>query len=468
MDDPRQLHLVVDGDDVFRAVPKVLGRPPEGPDERINYQRLLHEAAWTLLGEPRDVQPHYFQRRHDTAAAFYQSLTRMGYELHLSPYDEGWMPVKEAILTHLETLRAVDCDVLYVGGDGYGGRVTRMLRELLDSPATESRRIGVANFKNWGDLADPEFDHFDLVLDIHTMPEHVYDTQPQANQYPPGYPERYSVGESARPALGELIRAAPPPLEPPARMAEMSAPPLERRDLIAADSAEPEPPPVRAAAAVTPPPPQYTGDPRPVLLLIDHENIDWCLGNLIGAEHLNQDTRPEWGSLRRFAEERAAGGPVLIRSFLQHNDAITGFAVYLESEEGFSPVLLEPEVQPDGLRRAVVDEAICKDLAALQPRHCDLYLVSNDGGYMAHLEWLREHGDDRVRRFGVIGFVDEMSALYRQAEWIDVIDLERDLNAFRYPLPRRYMPTLVDQYNADDGLGSFGLDASALAAGDEG
>ena len=516
MEEVRDLYVVADGDHLYRAPKDLMGRAPVR-GERVDYKKLIDAASWTIFGA-RKVSAHYFQRRHMGGDGLYSTLQSMGYQLHLFPYAEGWEQVKDAILVELAGLRDVDCDVLFIGGDNYRGRFERLLDELQNGPF--ERGVKIVHLDGACQFDRNRFELVDLIRDLAAMPESIYEAAVESRQYPAGYPSSYSVGDvetggqigaqlqEGIPGIGDNF--SPPRAEPlpPPRPAQLfqpyrqsaptpqptAPPPAElphlqpqqlpdprppvKFDPPPAPTAQPapatppvqpvqQPPAVAPAAAATPaalppaaPAPAPAG-PRNILVLIDHENIDWSLGNLIGPQHLNADTRPRWSTLREFAQTRAQGGAVQFLSFLQHNDAITGFAVYLDGEEGFRPILLESEVEETtGRRRPVVDEAINRSLAAIRDRQCDVLVVSNDGGYLPHLQSLRAARPDDQRRFGVIGFIDEMSALYRQEDWIDVFDLERDVGAFTYELPRRYMPIAVDQFDIDAVLGDFGLSAA--------
>ena len=501
VEEARQLYVVADGDHLYRAPKDLMGRAPER-GERVDYKRLLDAASWTVFG-PRRVSAHYFQRRHMGGDGLYSTLQSMGYQLHLFPYDQGWEQVKNAILMELAALRQVDCDVLFIGGDNYRGRFENLLEELLSGPF--ERQVGIVYLEGSCQFNRARFETFDLIRDLEAMPQSIYTAAEEARQYPAGYPSSYSVGDISPTTQigaqlqeklngGEAVEAAPAPPPPrPARLPQdyqhlqaqypvpapsPASPPIPAPRPAALQAqppvvAQPPAPPAAQPVAAAPPPatvpaqpaaPAAPVGPRNVLVLIDHENIDWSLGNLIGPAQLSAETRPRWKTLRTFVEGRANGGAVQFLSFLQHNDVITGFAVYLDGEEGFRPILLESEIDSTGRRRPVVDEAIHRSLAALRERECDVLVVTNDGGYLVHMQALRDASAGIQRRFGVIGFVDEMSALYRQEDWIEVFDLERDVGAFSYTLPRRYMPIAIDQFDVNSVLGDFGLDAPAESA----
>ena len=448
--DNAHLTLIVDGDYLYRAFKDVLGRSPTSAD-RTDFEELKRYAASMRPGG-YFVTARYFQRRQPSDA-FYSALERFGYELVLTDYNEfeSWRVVKRNIISELQAARAAGNDVLYVGGDSYAGEITVALLNLRVRPDGSRRKLYVAHFDRRTDFIGEELETLDLVSDIEAVPPHVYRESDERTRYPEGYLQATQQ------------QPIPPPPPPPTLPPES---PLARQLRQAIDDSPGfTVPPMEEAPPnyVAPQPVEVAAGPRNIVVLIDHENIDWSLGNLIGADRLNAETRPRWSELRRFVEQRAQGGNVQFLSFLQHNNAITGFAVYLDGEEGFRPILLESETDQTGRRRPVVDEAIHRSLIALRERECDVLLVSNDGGYLRHIQALREHGLFR-RSFGVIGFIDEMSALYRNESWVDTFDLERDVGAFSYTLPRRYMPVAVDEFDVSAVLGDFGLPGPGAAA----
>ena len=122
----RRLCVVVDGEDLFRAPWKLSGRRPEAR-EWMDYAALLQWAEAEPFGE-RATAGHYYQRDHDAAEMFHGALERLGWTLHLTPREQGWKVQKQALLAILRMLQRVDCDVLYCGGDSYGGRITKIWR----------------------------------------------------------------------------------------------------------------------------------------------------------------------------------------------------------------------------------------------------------------------------------------------------------------------------------------------------
>ena len=449
MADARDLYLVVDGDDLFRAPQKAAGRPPER-HERLDYARLLHFASWEAFGE-RAVHPVYFQREHNTAASFYGALRGFGYELRLSPYDDGFEVVKENITGLLEELRGLDCDLVYAGGDSYFGRITTALRNLLHDETGPARHVAVVHFEGWRTIEDPELEYLDIVRDVGAMPESIYEGPAAAaheGRAPSSYRAAAPIGSSAeetrqRAEAEELRRAE----EAEEASAEAASEPRESSE-EAAPAADGEDGGTAALTGIS------GGE---ALVLIDCENIDWHLSEMLGGvQHLNKETRPQWAVLKRYALERAAGTPVGIAAYLQYNEKIAGFARFLDAELGFRSVILQPEwvKDEDGRerRRSVVDEAINKmlDLLAELRWSGDVAVVSNDGGYLPRLEALHAAGGGG--RISVIGFVDEMHAEYARTDWLEKIDLEDDIGAFSYGVPRRFRPLEVDRYDAGSTL----------------
>ena len=137
---------------------------------------------------------------------------------------------------------------------------------------------------------------------------------------------------------------------------------------------------------------------------------------------------------------------------LRHSSiAISGFASYLSSL-GFKPLVINPQAD-----RSVVDEAIIKLLEDMRSRAGDVMLLSSDGGYFDHLDQLRSSASGSERRVIVAGFLDRVSFKYREAEWLELLDVERDLQLFLVDLPNRYLPVDVDDFDANAFLEETGL-----------
>lgn len=173
-------------------------------------------------------------------------------------------------------------------------------------------------------------------------------------------------------------------------------------------------------------------------LLVDGENLDATLGNHILNRKPLPDERPRWDRLLRYLQDHwrqpvtglfffnAAGGEVPY-PFVQ---ALAGI--------GYRPILLSG--RPD---QKVVDLGIQRTLEALASRAGDVALASHDGEFLPFLEPLADS-----RRIALIGFVEFMSGGFRSLidDGAELLDLERDICAFKSPLPRiRVIP--VDEFD---------------------
>ncbi len=200
---------------------------------------------------------------------------------------------------------------------------------------------------------------------------------------------------------------------------------------------------------------------RPLIALIDFENIDWGITAVVGPDNF-RGYRPDWSRVDGFLRNLGGSGEILVKGYLQDNGKVRKFAEYLQNQLGFQVQILEPEYDPDcpDERRSVVDEAIHNDLAELRERRCDVIVMSNDGGYFPHLEDLRKNGVDNERSFTVIGLREQMNRVYAKTPWIQTLDLEDDVNAFVNSLPLRpTKPTSVDDLDVTGALGGFGLNS---------
>lgn len=475
------LTMIVDGDYLFRALRDVLGHPPD-KDERANPEQLKHYAAAMRPGG-YFVAAHYFDYRQQRGNAdpFYAALQHMGYRVTLTGSEarDTQQKPKGNIIAELEALRETGDDLLYVGGYSHGGSITAALNNLRLRSDGSPRNITVACYRLRTDFDNQDFRLLDIVDDVEACPPQIYAESADGSSCSKSYvsvdaqsPPGTEVNETA---FSAAFRAAlEPESEPQAqdRASDHSAPPPDPGGYLNADRSHP---PEASAHRSTPveesaPEPVTATEPSPtrtvhdappgelggLLVLIDHENIDGALAELIDPRPLSRQTRPEWEKLFEFVQQRAEGAPFVIMSFLQDGEKEKGFAGYLRSI-GFEAVLLqrEPSARNPGRRRSVVDEAIRKSLVAARDRRVDIIVVSHDGDYYDDLEAL--HKAHPERRIGMIGFVELMNAAYL-AEWIERIDLERDVHAFNYDLPNRSTPvtlTTADDYDPTTSLDAF-------------
>ena len=410
-----QIHMIIDGDNLYRDAVRLLGRGPHR-HERLDYEGLLREAA-RLHGGESPVMAEYIQREHPGAGGFYHALNDMQYQLRLVPDEDGWEAQKLLVLSRLEALQQTDCDVLYVGGDSFNGKITSALRDLAVSPDGSERTVAVANFARLSEIDDPAFKHLDLVHDLHAAPTRVYDARKAA----------VTVAAVADTLHLDHTRPDAEDNDPNAPLEERLSP--------------------------------RSG--RPLLILGDMENIDHGVAALMPSGKPERAFRPHWDRLQQFAMNHTHGAQVRLVPFLQYHGTVPAFARYMRRELGAHPVVLNPEYSPDrpSQRRSVVDEAIYAVLNELVDRVTDVAIVSNDGGYLPRLQALRENGIDADRRFLMIGLREQMSRAYSDTEWIETLDLEHDIGAFDRELPSRFVLTDIDDFDPAAALGDFGLPA---------
>ena len=428
-----QLAMLIDGESLYRALGRLLGRRPSSADNAdmeklVRYAERRREGGYVLTAS-------YVARRQTSTGAqrFYNRLEQLGYELHLAEQNtEG------EIVAELERLCETDRDVLYIGCDSYAGEVTAALRNLHLRLNGSRRNVTVVHFDRRTDFTDEGLDTLDIVVDVGAVPSYVYREADEHDRYPAGYLDANRGFQPDEPAeetaLGSALQAA---LEAKPELATTPIDGAEARDDVDQPPAD---------------------EPRDLLVLIDFENIDGCLLEFIHPAPLNRQTRPNWEALRQFAEEQAHGGRIVIKGFLQDNGKVRGFADYLRSIRVDAVVLYpEPNVDDPARRRSVVDEAIDKDLAAAQKLNCDLMVVSHDGDFYDALE--AAYNADPSRRIAMIGFIENMSHRY-QAQWIERFDLERDVHAFSVPLRNRAKPVTVaaiDDYDPTASLSDVDL-----------
>lgn len=168
---------------------------------------------------------------------------------------------------------------------------------------------------------------------------------------------------------------------------------------------------------------------RTTYILVDGENIDATLGSAIFNGRPTPEQRPRWDRVLDFAR--------------RHWDQPTKGLFFLNASSGSMPMpfvqaLLALGYHPIPLagepHEKVVDIGIQRTLEALRDRPGDVLLVSHDGDFAAGLEKLFS-GD---RRIGLLAFQEFISGGLTQLtdRGLEILDLERDVQAFNVPLPR--------------------------------
>ncbi|WP_029288172.1 NYN domain-containing protein [Cellulomonas sp. HZM] len=169
---------------------------------------------------------------------------------------------------------------------------------------------------------------------------------------------------------------------------------------------------------------------RTTYVLVDGENIDATLGSAILGGRPTPDQRPRWDRVLAFAKERwdqpvkglfflNASSGSLPMAFIQALTAIDFQAIPLSGES----------------YEKVVDIGIKRTLEAIADREGDVLLASHDGDFAPEVEALVA---DPGRRVGLLAFKEftsqQLAAL--TARGLEVHDLEHDVKAFNFDLPR--------------------------------
>lgn len=173
---------------------------------------------------------------------------------------------------------------------------------------------------------------------------------------------------------------------------------------------------------------------RTTYLLVDGENIDATLGTSVLGRRPQPEERPRWNKLLTHAEKRWRQ-PAKALFFLAVGEDLPLSFVQALIAMGYTPVPLSGSGK-------VVDIAIQRTAEALVERDADVLLVSHDGDFAPQMGRLA----DGVRRVGVVGFGEFLSAQLREIPGIEVVDLEYEVGAFTSPLPRvRIIP--IEEYD---------------------
>ena len=390
----RHLCVVVDGEDQSRAPWKLSGRAPEAR-ERMDYAALLQWAEAGPFGE-RAAAGHYYQRDYDAAEAFHRALEGLGWTLHLTPQEQGWRVQKEALLAILRMLQRVDCDVLYCGGDSYGGRITAALHRLAER---EGRGLAIACFDGFRTIDEGPWQVYDIVRDTGAMPETIYDPLPPSAQ-PPQRWTSASPPNGSDPQLASALRRA---------------------------GAAPRP----AAAA------------KQVLLLVDWHDIDQRLAAICERAGQSGIAGAAWPQVGRWLGERSPSAAMRAAAYIEDDQNVAAAA----SAAGIEPVVLRGFAQPGRAARTAIAKAL--NLLIERGWRGDLYLASHDAAYLPALERLAQAGGGVY----AVGFLEQFAPAFGQSQMVRLLDLERDAGAFAQPLPGRFPP--IEPVNYDP-LASFG------------
>lgn len=429
--------VVINAHDIHQAQRDLLDRSP-GQGDRIDYERIERTAAQAhgYRHSPSRLEIEFFDVERAGGLAdnpFYQWAQRRGYALHLTERGQGERWEHEAqLLEHLRGLREnCACPLVFVGG---GFRSPHIRTELLSQ--ADRRDLSIICFSRWTEFQAHELEHFASLSDlvkISAAGKHHYKRLTELGRADSERADSSdlvlaaSVGDELG-VIGHALTEQAPQVFPALELDPESEGEISAEQARAPDQAYVE----------------CVDEPDPWLILIDLENNDGTLYEMLnGILELNQETRAQWQRLPEWVKAHPEMGETLVVPVLQASSpSVAGFASHL-AYLGFRPVLLDPEPSVK-----VVDEAIMQLLKTMQRRYGNVMLISNDGDFYEHLETLRNYSDSSERHICVAGFVDRMSQRYVKADWIEVFDLERDLGLFDYPLPNRYLPIRLAEFNA--------------------
>ncbi len=171
-------------------------------------------------------------------------------------------------------------------------------------------------------------------------------------------------------------------------------------------------------------------------LLVDGENIDGALGGILNRKP-DPGQRPRWQHLLTFAEAEWQQ-PVRGLFFINATRGLHAAFVQALIAAGYRPL----PIAGSGDEK-VVDIAIQRTLDALRDRPGDVLLASHDGDFVDHMRTLADRAD---RRVGVVAFSELVSQSLREVPRIQIFDLEEDVRAFEFELPRvRVIP--LDEFD---------------------
>ena len=455
--DPSCIHVVVDANDIFKTTADHLGRPPGGNEsERIDYAHRLPSLAEHPDPQRRQsmrkpsLEFFDLQRGFHIGNPFYDRLESEGYRLHLTPKSHNaFREHQDAVLQRLaEIERECDCPILFAAG---GSRDYRMRDKLIEM--SQRRDIYLLHFSKSTQFQNQELEAFAGTLGLveeGVAPKAVYGQLGMPTNDHRRLPSVPVASAASAQDLQETAMSLA--MTEAQQMADQTdtnplqlAPDEEESDMAATVATQ-------ADSTEVPDPDQYEEEVAPLLVLIDVENIDAVQYEILdGTLELDSESRPQWDRLARWLED-GWGESTLVAPVLQRTSTkIDRFASYLASR-GFRPIVVEP--QDD---QKVVDKVILKLLGAMLAYRGDVMLISNDGDFFDLLQRLQSPSSDPQRYIAVAGFTDRMHHRYKEADWLEVFDLEFDMHLFGIQLPNRYVPIDVDEFIPETFLNDSGL-----------
>lgn len=426
MTEHRRTVVIVDNSSVWWAHKQIWGSTITA-EARFDHAKLVSY----IRGKVHDVEDLFFyQNTPIDSGGFYAFLGHLGYRVYTpkSPDSRNRSEVTQYLMEHLRAIERDDCDLFFVGGnfafsDFSSPQDPRSMGQIL-LDLSQNRKVSIAYFNrdivqryhikdrnNWLDrLLDSSIEFHDLVEDVRVTPVNIY--------------------ENRTPNFASEQNNAP-------------------------KAATTEPKPVA---------PNNTADPD-VVVLVDGENIHMTLMDIFnGSGEGRSKHEVQWDRVLDWLRSQyGRKTQINFLFFVQYRDATMSVVSALQKKYPWiTPVPLQPESdkKSPNKMRSVVDDAINATIARLRKtwgskseldEKCwdgDLYVFSHDNDFLEEMQHL-----DRVRRtaggagkIGVVGFKEQMSGDYLRSSFVSVIDLEYDMEAFLYALPRP-KPVDVDQYD---------------------
>lgn len=208
------IHVLVDGYDIFNGRHEILGRPPSGSNEQLDYAAL---DQYTRTPQRRDGQrlrltpvPEYYDTQRGLRPGpnpFYHALTVRNYTLKLSnPTDIYGREHCRHLLDRFSELRECHCRIAYVCGGAANPAVRAALLE-----ATADRQVFLLHFSLITQFSEEELESFANAVDltrIEVAPS-LFAPPPAAEPPPEPVPE-----PAAEPVVEEIPEPELPPRPP--------------------------------------------------------------------------------------------------------------------------------------------------------------------------------------------------------------------------------------------------------------
>ena len=496
-----ELILAVDGLDLQLTQSDLLGHAPWGGRETIDYEKIEYFATWPKdrLGTKQvqhSTRRWFFDlnRGNGQPNSFYSRMQHEGYDLKRTlRTGSNEVDAREHNKQMRDWLSALSSDpsipLVYVTGSSRDTEIRRILLDLANG-----REVYLIHFGRKSQFQQHELAMFANVQDLVKMKavNEIYYKRPEPAriQTPPTASPAPVAVEQPEPAMGSLgaqlldaLRKAKLPEPLSTETEDSTDPPVVETSPVSSETSEQDP----ALSMASQRPEKGSSDEttdeedspnkeqrmlyvpddlarsssmpsqQPALIVIDCANIDVTTKTFYGPEvELTKELRLQWDRLQDWVDDDWGQKYGQIVPVLQDNGGENlPFANYLASV-GFHPTpLIEPQ---DG--RSVDDEAIIKLLKEMKHRIGDVVVISNDGDYFDTLCEIHEANFDPKRRIIVVGFLDRMNSRYLTADFIEVLDLERDLDLFLQPLPDRHIGIEVDDFDAASFLDKLEVFAS--------